>query len=130
LKSYAIDFAVFSSGQVGWCFLPSHAVSLKGDAVRIVDDPIEDCVCDGGFSDHVMPLCDGKLRGDERRRWRDGARRDRDGKAQEFMLCSTLAYDFLQILSRPQYGSFAFPPVAPIASFGLSETTEALIAAG
>ncbi len=65
--SCAIDFAVFSAGQVGWCFLPSHAVSLKGDAVRIVDDPIEDCVCDGGFSDHVMPLGDGKLRGDERR---------------------------------------------------------------
>lgn len=35
--------------------------------MRIVDDPIEDCVCDGGFSDNVMPLCDGKLRGDERR---------------------------------------------------------------
>ena len=47
--------------------MPSHAVAFKGDAVSIVDDPIEDCVCDGRFSDHVMPLGDGELRGDERR---------------------------------------------------------------
>lgn len=52
---------------MGWCFLPSHAVAFKGNAVRIVDDPIEDCVCDSRFSDHVMPLGDGKLRGDQGR---------------------------------------------------------------
>ena len=46
--------------------MPSHAVAFKRNAVRIVDDPIEDCVCDGRFSDHVMPLGDRKLRGDER----------------------------------------------------------------
>jgi hypothetical protein len=62
-----IDFGVFSAGQVGLCFLPPHAVAFKGDAVRIVDDPIEDCVCDSRFSDHVMPLGYGELCGYERR---------------------------------------------------------------
>jgi hypothetical protein len=28
------------------------------------------------------------------------------------------------------YGSFAFPPIAPIAPFGVSESAKALIAAG
>jgi hypothetical protein len=40
----------FQRRSSGWCFLPSHAVSLKGDAVRIVDDPIEDCLCDGALN--------------------------------------------------------------------------------
>jgi len=47
--------------------LPPHAVAFKGDAVSIMDDPIEDRVRDGWFSDHVVPLGHGKLRSDERR---------------------------------------------------------------
>ena len=31
----------------------------------VVDDPVEDGVGDGGFADHVVPLGDGQLGGDQ-----------------------------------------------------------------
>lgn len=36
--------------------MPPHAVAFKGDAVSIMDDPIEDCVCDGRFSSRIVSL--------------------------------------------------------------------------
>ena len=29
------------------------------------DDPVEDCVCKGGFTYHIMPCIDGELAGDQ-----------------------------------------------------------------
>lgn len=48
-------------------FFAVECCRLQGNSVLIVDDPIEDCVCYGRFSYQVVPLGDGKLRGDLRR---------------------------------------------------------------
>ena len=65
LKSISIRFAVFDVGQGARGFFPSHAVAFEGDTVGVVDDSVEDGIGDGGFADHVMPLGNGQLRGDE-----------------------------------------------------------------
>ena len=65
LKSVGIGFAVFGVGQGACSFFPSHAVAFEGDTVGVVDDPVEDGVGDGGLSDHVVPLGNGQLGGDQ-----------------------------------------------------------------
>src|ERR1700742_1786857 len=66
LSSGGIGRAVFGGGQGPGGFALSHAVSFKGDAVGVVYDSVQDGVGNSGFAYHVMPLCDGKLGGDER----------------------------------------------------------------
>ena len=43
----------------------SHAVSLEYEAVCIVDEPIENSVGDGGVGDHLVPVIDWHLAGDD-----------------------------------------------------------------
>ena len=61
LKSVGIRFAVFDIGQGAYGFFPSQAVAFEGDAVGVVDDPVEDGICDGWLADHVVPLGHGQL---------------------------------------------------------------------
>lgn len=44
----------------------AHAVAFEGDAMGIVDDPIEYGIGDGGLADHVVPGRHGELGGDQR----------------------------------------------------------------
>jgi hypothetical protein len=37
-------------------FLPPHSAAFKRYAMRIVDDPVEDGVCDCRFSDHASSV--------------------------------------------------------------------------
>ena len=67
LKSVGIGFAVFDLGQGARSFFLSHAVAFKGDAVGVVDDPVEDRVSDGGLADHVVPFGNGQLGGNQGR---------------------------------------------------------------
>jgi hypothetical protein len=67
LKSVSIGFGVFASGQGVSGFFPSHAFAFERDAMGIVDDAIEDGIGDGRLTDHVVPLGDGELGGDQRR---------------------------------------------------------------
>ena len=67
LKSRGINFAVFGVGQGGCGFSLSHAVAFEADAVGIVDDAVQDGIGDGGFANHVVPLGDRQLGGDEGR---------------------------------------------------------------
>ena len=62
--SFAIDFLVFIAGQEGRRFLLSHTVSLQSDSVSVVNDPVEDGVCDCWLADHLVPFGDGRLCGD------------------------------------------------------------------
>ena len=39
----------------------------EGEPVRVVHEPVEDRVPEGGIADHVVPVLDGQLAGDERR---------------------------------------------------------------
>lgn len=55
LSSCVIDFAVFVAGQERRRFLLSHAVALEGDAMGVVNDPVENGACDGRVCDQVMP---------------------------------------------------------------------------
>jgi hypothetical protein len=41
------SFRCFDIGQGACGFFPSHAVAFEGDAVGVVDDPVEDGICDG-----------------------------------------------------------------------------------
>ena len=43
----------------------SHAVSFEGDAMGVVDDPVENGVGDCRLADHGVPLGDGELCGDQ-----------------------------------------------------------------
>jgi xanthine dehydrogenase molybdopterin-binding subunit B len=47
LKSVGIRFAVFDIGQGACCLFSSHAIAFEGDTVGVVDDPVEDGICDG-----------------------------------------------------------------------------------
>ena len=67
LKSIGIRFAVFDVGQGARGFFPSHAVAFEGDTMGIVDYPVEDGVGDGRFADHVVPLGNGQLGGNQGR---------------------------------------------------------------
>jgi hypothetical protein len=49
-----IDFAVFVAGQERRRFLLSHAVALEGDAMSVVNDPVENGV---GEAPSRRPLC-------------------------------------------------------------------------
>lgn len=42
-----------------------HPVSLERNSMGVMDDTIEDGVSDRWFGDHLVPLRDGKLRGDQ-----------------------------------------------------------------
>ena len=65
--SIGIRFAVFDFGQGARGFFPSHAVAFKGDTVGVVDDPVEDSIGDGWLADHVVPLGDRQLGGNQSR---------------------------------------------------------------
>ena len=41
-----------------------HGLSIKVCAVCVVDEAVENGVCEGGFADHVVPCVDGQLAGD------------------------------------------------------------------
>ena len=45
----------------------SHAVSLEGKAVGVVDEAVEDRVGDGGVGDDLVPMLDRHLTGDDSR---------------------------------------------------------------
>ena len=45
----------------------SHAVSLQGEAMGIVDEPIKNGIRDGRISDQFVPVIDGELARDDRR---------------------------------------------------------------
>src|ERR1700727_2084696 len=65
LKSVGIRFAVFEIGQGARSFFPSHAVAFELDTVGVVDDPVEDGICDGWLADHVVPLGHRQLGGNQ-----------------------------------------------------------------
>ncbi|MDA9481256.1 hypothetical protein XI07_04255 [Bradyrhizobium sp. CCBAU 11445] len=67
LKSVGIRFAVFDVGQGARSFFPSHAVAFEGDTVGVVDDPVEDSICDGRLADHIVSLGNGQLSGNQGR---------------------------------------------------------------
>ena len=64
MKLRGIRFLVFSVGQVG--FSLSHTLAFETDPVGVVDDAVEYGVGDGRLTDHIVPLADGQLGGDER----------------------------------------------------------------
>ena len=37
------------------CFRLSERLAAEFEAVGVVDDPVEDGICEGGFTDHVVP---------------------------------------------------------------------------
>ena len=43
----------------------AHAFSLQDKAVSIMDEAVEDGVSQGWIADHVMPVLDGNLAGDD-----------------------------------------------------------------
>lgn len=47
MMSSGVRFAVFGFGQGVGRFSVSHALAFQGDAVGVVDDPIQDGVGDG-----------------------------------------------------------------------------------
>ena len=44
----------------------SHGFSFQVELVGVVDEPVEDGVCEGGLPDHGMPALHGQLRGHDR----------------------------------------------------------------
>lgn len=48
-----------------WSLRASHAVAGEGEAVRIVNETVEDGVSDGRITDGLVPLIDGELAGDD-----------------------------------------------------------------
>ncbi len=66
MKSGWICFSVFGFGQVGGGFSLSQTVALETDAVGVVDDTIQNGICDRGLADHVVPFDHGQLGGDQR----------------------------------------------------------------
>ena len=58
-----------SSDRLIWSglLLLSEALSFEFDAVGVVDEAIEDCVCDCGIPDNFIPAIDGQLAGDDDR---------------------------------------------------------------
>src|SRR5690606_8452596 len=46
---------------------PSHAVAFESDTVGVVDDAVEDGVGDGWLTDHVVPLGNRQLGGNQGR---------------------------------------------------------------
>ena len=71
--SARIVFRVAGLGQVGFGFLLSHALSLEGDAVGIVDDAVEDVVSGSGLQQPGDLGTDGLV--DAQRAERDAAPR-------------------------------------------------------
>lgn len=45
--------------------MSAHGFSLQRDGVSVVNEAVEDGVGQGGVSDGLMPVLDGKLAGDE-----------------------------------------------------------------
>jgi hypothetical protein len=45
----------------GFCF--AHRSALKFDAVRVVNEPVEDAIGHSGITDLIVPLSDGNLAG-------------------------------------------------------------------
>ena len=60
-------FSVSVSGRfvngVGSGF--SHGLAVEIEAIGIVNNPVQDGVCEGRFADHVVPRVDGKLACDQ-----------------------------------------------------------------
>ena len=67
LRSCGIGVAVLGAGQGTGVFSLSHTFSFQGDAVGVVNDPVENGIGDRGLANHVVPFGDGQLGGDERR---------------------------------------------------------------
>src|SRR5690348_2103781 len=64
-QSFGIPAVARSSDWVLCGELPAQRVALELDAVGVVDDAVEDGVCDDRLADQVMPAVDGYLAGDE-----------------------------------------------------------------
>mgnify|MGYP006883685366 CR=1 FL=1 len=45
----------------------AHRLDFEGDAISVVDEPIEDGIGDGAITEVGMPLIDRQLTGDQRR---------------------------------------------------------------
>ena len=43
----------------------SHRMTVQFDAMSVVDQPVEDRICEGGLIDDGVPCCDGQLAGDQ-----------------------------------------------------------------
>jgi hypothetical protein len=41
----------------------AHGLTVEFDAVGVVYETVENGVCEGGFSDHIMPRVNGQLAG-------------------------------------------------------------------
>lgn len=59
------DFVIFSLGQDGRQILLSHAISFELNAVCIMDQPIENCIGDGGIPYQFVLGSHGDLSGYE-----------------------------------------------------------------
>ena len=44
---------------------PSHRSALERYAVRVVEQPVEDGVAEGGIADDIVPVLDGDLAGEQ-----------------------------------------------------------------
>ena len=44
---------------------PSHRMTVQFEAMRVVDQPVEDGIGEGGFVDHGVPCCDRQLARDQ-----------------------------------------------------------------
>ena len=44
---------------------PSHRMAVQFQAMRVVNQAVEDRIGKGGFVDHGVPCCDGQLAGDQ-----------------------------------------------------------------
>ena len=42
----------------------AHGLPVESDTVGVVNEPVENGVCKGGFTDHIMPGVNGQLAGD------------------------------------------------------------------
>ena len=49
-----------SWGPLGRVVEPSHDATLKGDAVGIVKDPVEDGESEGGVANDIVPVLEGE----------------------------------------------------------------------
>ncbi len=52
-------------GLLGRVVEPPHGATLAGDAVGVVEEPVEDGVAEGGIADDVVPVVDGDLAGEQ-----------------------------------------------------------------
>ena len=61
-------FALHRGSVFGPRGLPfAHGVSLQGNVVRVVNQPVKDGIGQGGLPNRLMPVLDRQLAGDDRR---------------------------------------------------------------